>query len=237
MQADAVDAKFRGGDNARPDALNGVPRAKIAAAIAAALLPFIAGRLWFAGWTLAGDWLAAARAGILILLELGALAYVVRAEHVPPRAIGLRTPRASTLAWGVAGFVVLVAASVVLTTAAAQLGVKQDSRVLEALASRPLWLMLLVAATAGLTEELAFRGILIGHIGALARRPWVGAFASVLLFSALHVNGNWIQFFFVLPSAVILTGLYLWRRDLVACMIAHALTDMLGLLLQSAHVR
>ena len=29
-------------------------------------------------------------------------------------------------------------------------------------------------------------------------------------------------------ATVILTGLYLWRRDLICCMIAHTLTDLIG---------
>ena len=50
---------------------------------------------------------------------------------------------------------------------------------------------------------------------------------AFVLFHALRFN--WIQLVPIAAVAVVLTGLYLWRHDLWANMIAHVVVDATGL--------
>jgi len=58
------------------------------------------------------------------------------------------------------------------------------------------------------------------------------AFAA---FVAAHIGWGLSQFVVVAFGGVLLTVLYLWNRDLPACMSAHALTDLVGFALARSH--
>lgn len=71
--------------------------------------------------------------------------------------------------------IVLVLAYVPRNAAMRAFGLTQHATVLMRLAGQPAWLLLLIALTEGVSEEIAFRGVLIGHIDALTRSRSVGA--------------------------------------------------------------
>jgi membrane protease YdiL (CAAX protease family) len=86
-------------------------------------------------------------------------------------------------------------------------------------------------AIAAFAEELAFRAVLIGHFSRLLRSVWGGAVLSILLFSIAHCFGYGILYGLrVLPTGAVLSLLFLWKRDLGACMLAHFLVDAIGVL-------
>jgi membrane protease YdiL (CAAX protease family) len=164
-------------------------------------------------------------AAILIL-------WVLRVEGLPLASIGLKRPTPATFGWGFA-FFVLMMASVMLSYAVIipALGMKQDMAVTRNLINVPLWLQTATMIRAGVCEELLYRGYPIERIGSLAGKRWIGGVIALAVFIAAHIGWGLSQFVVVAFGGTLLTILYLWKRDLAACMIAHALTDFVGFML------
>lgn len=85
--------------------------------------------------------------------------------------------------------------------------------------------------TAAVTEEIRYRGYLIEHLNSFTHRIGLSTLLSYLLFEALHFRfwgiGGMLQ---IGLGAIILYGLYLWRRNLLACMLMHALNNAVAFL-------
>ncbi len=92
----------------------------------------------------------------------------------------------------------------------------------------PIWLQLLVALSAGITEEVLFRGYAIERVTELTGSRWLGAILPIIVFGALHApfwgTGHAIV---AGMSGLWLTLIYLWRRNLWTNITAHALLDAL----------
>ncbi len=102
-----------------------------------------------------------------------------------------------------------------------------------ALAKYPIWFRALLAARAGFVEEILYRGYPIERINRLTGRIWPGALICIIIHTAIHIPplglGHTIGV--VLPITVILTGLYLWKRNLTLNIAVHFLIDFLALVL------
>jgi membrane protease YdiL (CAAX protease family) len=97
----------------------------------------------------------------------------------------------------------------------------------------PLRAMLVMAALAGLCEEVIFRGWL---------QPLAGLWVTSALFAVLHFLPNrykwshpvtWGMIALYFPVGVGIGALYAWRENLLAPIVAHWLSDSLGLLFLS----
>lgn len=89
-----------------------------------------------------------------------------------------------------------------------------------------LWIALSISA--GICEELAFRGYLQRQLAAWTRRPWIGVGLQAALFGIAH-GYQGIQASLKIAVYGALFGLLaLWRRSLRPGMIAHASTDLLA---------
>ena len=98
----------------------------------------------------------------------------------------------------------------------------------------PLVYGLLGAVVAGLTEEFVYRGYLIEELSALNRTLAAGA--SVVAFGLAHVRGGYgwsIELFYPILSGIAFTALYLWRRNLWACVSMHVAMDALYAILHA----
>ena len=105
--------------------------------------------------------------------------------------------------------------------------------VVTALAKYPIWLLAILAARAGFVEEVLYRGYPIERVNHLTGRIWPGAVISLVIFTVIHLPasglGNTVGI--VLPLGVVLTGLYLWKRNLTLNITVHFLIDFLVLVL------
>jgi CAAX protease family protein len=150
---------------------------------------------------------------------------VLRLERLPLRSIGLRRPGWPTVATALlltaSGFVLQLLVTAPLVKAFGQAGA--DAGVAR-LAVLPAWFRLFIGATGGVVEETLYRGYAIERLEAVTGRRWVGATLATVAFGAAHVPFWGIRFSFVadLPVGVILASFYLWRRDLLANMLAHS---------------
>jgi membrane protease YdiL (CAAX protease family) len=157
------------------------------------------------------------------------LFWVIRVERLPLGSIGLGRLRRSTLGWGLL-FVVPMIASVMLSYAVIlpALGLHQDMATTRSIIAVPLWLQCATMVRAGVVEEILYRGYPIERLRMLTGSVWPAAILSALAFIAAHWAWAPSQLIVVAFGAAILTALYVWKRDLPACMIAHAVTDLIG---------
>jgi len=188
-----------------------------------------------AGIHIAGAlWIEEAAFWGLAILVVGILHY---GERLPLSAIGLGRPTWTSFWWGIAGAVaVRITASLVLLAYAKLSGTSlsqefaRDLGTVTRLGSLPLAVIFLLALRAGVVEELLFRGYGIERLAAVTGNRGVAAAISLGMFTAAHL-GTWdIQFLIVVfPAGLVLTLLFVWRRDLWANMWAHFFTDSVSL--------
>jgi membrane protease YdiL (CAAX protease family) len=112
----------------------------------------------------------------------------------------------------------------------AALGLAGFESGLAAVLAWPLWLRVAAVLTGGLVEEVLYRGYAITRLERLAGSPLVAAAVSVAVFALAQAPlwgpGPVVSFLF---SGGFLAAFFLWRRDLVANVIAHVSVDALGL--------
>jgi membrane protease YdiL (CAAX protease family) len=162
----------------------------------------------------------------LIWLCVIALLFIIRrGEHLPLTSIGIGTSRWwKSLLWG------LVLAAVCFLVAGVLVWITHftGGSAGEAFAKLPLWLITLIIVRAGVVEELFYRGYAIERLEALGLNRYVAAAVPLLIFSVGHWTGGWANIVIALALGAILSGFYLWRRDLVANMIGHFLVDFIA---------
>ena len=84
-----------------------------------------------------------------------------------------------------------------------------------------------VALTAGITEEIIFRGFLIGVLSLVMPLPAAAAIA-VAVFVVGHAYQGMAGMLRILPISIGLTVILLLSGSLWPCIILHALTDLVG---------
>jgi membrane protease YdiL (CAAX protease family) len=162
----------------------------------------------------------------LIWLSAAALVLVIRrGERLPMRSVGLGTARWwKSVSWSL----IIAFISTVVVGALAYVTGYGHGPGSVAFEKLPLWLITLIVLRAGVVEELFYRGYAIERL----RLIGIGRFWSVaiplVIFSFGHWSGGAANILIAFAAGLILTGFYLWRRDLVANMIGHGLVDFVG---------
>jgi membrane protease YdiL (CAAX protease family) len=92
----------------------------------------------------------------------------------------------------------------------------------------PFWVTLPAWITGAFVEELLFRSYAIERLGLLTGNRRLAAGISMVVFVAFHLLGwDWIHVMtIVLPSSILITGIYLWRRSLLFVVIMHAVVNL-----------
>ena len=157
------------------------------------------------------------------------LVIVVRWEREPLQSIGWRAPRWSTLGIGmVAGVVIAIVSGLV----SQGFGLRSDTRFLAFLQSQPLLLRAMLVVTAGVFEETLYRGYGIERLSRYFGNKWVAVAITLGLFTLAHASVVGAAALLpILIVASLVTLLYIWRRDLLLNMVAHATIDAIGLLI------
>src|SRR5881396_373230 len=162
----------------------------------------------------------------LIWVSAAALLVIIRrGERLPLCSIGLGTARWwMSILWGLV--IAVVSAAVVGGLAyLTGYGHGPGSAAFEKL---PLWLITLIVFRAGLVEELFYRGYAIERLRMLGVGRLWSVTIPLVIFSLSHWSGGAANILIALAAGAILTGFYLWRRDLVANMIGHGLVDFVA---------
>lgn len=157
-------------------------------------------------------------AGLVLLIML-------RHERLSWSSVGLRRPDWSTLL--TAGLLLasgLLLQALVIAPLVALWGREGVDEGIGQLAALPPWFRLFIGATSGAVEEFLYRGYAIERLGALTGRRIVSAGLATLGFALAHVPTWGFGFALIgdVPFGIMMTAFYLWRRDLVANMVAHS---------------
>jgi membrane protease YdiL (CAAX protease family) len=156
----------------------------------------------------------------------GLVAVIVFWERLPLASIGLRPVRWWTIPAGLlAGLAITFLSGAFLSAIRSS----SDAHYAVYLQSLPFILRLALVVTAGIFEEALYRGYALERLTTIWRSKWAAAAVTVALFILAHLPV--IGFAFLLPVAVVsvlVTLLYLWKRDL---MVAHSTVDGIALLL------
>jgi membrane protease YdiL (CAAX protease family) len=162
----------------------------------------------------------------LIWASAAALLIIIRrGERLPFRSIGLGTCRWwKSIAWG---FLIAVVSAVVIGSLAYLTGYGHGpgSAAFEKL---PLWLITLIVIRAGVVEELFYRGYAIERLRMIGLGRFWSVTIPLVIFSIGHWSGGAANILIAFAAGLILTGFYLWRRDLAANMIGHGLVDFVA---------
>jgi len=160
------------------------------------------------------------------------LIYVVAVERRPLSSLGLRRPTWMTPVFGVAFALVLFALDPLSDLLIRVVHLQQQGGSAEhAIVVMPTWYKLVLVTRAALAEEVVFRGYAIERIEELTGSKTLAVAASVATFTAAHAAyWGWASLLGVAVGGLALALFYLWRRDLVACMLAHFIVDAWGLL-------
>jgi membrane protease YdiL (CAAX protease family) len=162
----------------------------------------------------------------LIWASAAALLFIIRrGERLPFRSIGLGTCRWwMSLLWGL---VIAIASAAAVGSLAYLTGYGHGpgSAAFEKL---PLWLITLIVIRAGVVEELFYRGYAIERLRMIGLGRFWSVAIPLVIFSIGHWSGGAANILIAFAAGLILTGFYLWRRDLAANMIGHGLVDFVA---------
>ena len=103
---------------------------------------------------------------------------------------------------------------------------------MQTLMATPFWYRFFLVTRAAVAEETLFRGYPIERLDELTGRRWPAAVISWAAFTIAHLGTwGWTQLIVAGFGGILLTGLYLWRGNLWANIIAHWIADGAGFLL------
>jgi membrane protease YdiL (CAAX protease family) len=162
------------------------------------------------------------------LLVIALIIIIYRGEGLNLRSVGVGTaPPGKSILWGI----VILVLCIIFGPVVATLFHFKGGQTGAALLRLPTWLATAVVVRAGVVEELFYRGYAIERLESLGLNSYVAGAIPLLIFSLGHAINNWANVPVALALGAILTTFYLWRRDLVANMIAHFATDFLFVIL------
>jgi membrane protease YdiL (CAAX protease family) len=169
-----------------------------------------------------------------------ALAIALLWERRPISGIGLRRPTLGTLGFGLGGAAAMFAAGAIgayLIYTVLRQPMEAQAQA-SAIVSGSVVYAICLAVRAGVVEEILFRGLAIEQLSTLTgNRLLAGAIVTVVFIADHALRFYWAQLVPIAAVSVVLTGLYLWRRDLVANMVAHAVLDGAGLVTLALHAQ
>jgi len=163
------------------------------------------------------------------LLALGVLLFTSKGEKLPLASIGWKR-----LSWkeilSAVGIGILLSLLVpLLTLLTSKIIPSSGEGTIAAVTTNfPWWILLLSTTTAGVTEEILFRGYPLERLLAYTGNKWLSGLISLVFFVAVHAaSWNFAHIIgVVIPLGVFLTGLYFWKRNLLFVMIIHTVIDL-----------
>jgi uncharacterized protein len=193
------------------------------------LFGFIALRLTFRAFGVSNSITADVWREFAVWIMAAVLIVLVRfGERLPLKSIGLGTaPWRQSLRFGciLTGLCGVTAWIVILFTGYGHgPGSAEFNKI-------PIWFETLAVIRSGIVEELFFRGYAIERLESIGCGRVLSAAIPLAIFAATHWTGGIPNIIIALVVGAVLTLFYLWRRDLVANMIGHGLSDFVGLVL------
>lgn len=144
-------------------------------------------------------------------------------------SIGAVQPTRSDLWIGVAGAAVGLLTMLVTIPLGETLGITSNEGTLEMIVGLPLWAVTLLSVTAGVTEEVLFRGYPIERLTEVTGSVAVAGTITLAVFMLVHVPMWGIGHLITISGvSVVLTIMYAWYRRLAPVVIAHFLFNFVS---------
>jgi len=172
------------------------------------------------------------REGIYWLCTLALILFIRIMERRPLSSIGLHRPSWKSAIFGVLGAIAMVAGmAAIYMLMFPALGFSANEAMTASIKAMPLWFRIFLILRAAVFEEIFYRGFMIERLTELTRLRWLAALVSLGAFTLAHLNG-WGAAHLIIAGygGIVLTTLYLLRKDLPCNMLAHLLTDAIGFL-------
>lgn len=170
----------------------------------------------------------------LAVIVLCVIAFAVQRRR--PSELGMRM-----LGWrdGLAALAGVIAAFVLSGAATRIVTMPSSLTDLQKMAAVPLNLRIAVVLTAAVCEEFMYRGFGIEELAYLTGKRWLAGLLSLILFTFSHAGLYGMSAALIIPALVgaVLTGLYLWRRNLPSCVLMHAIMDGIFIIVIPAMVQ
>lgn len=165
-------------------------------------------------------------------LFVAVLLYVLLVERKSLASLGYRAPGVLDVVLGVIAAVVAVVGIGMIFQIVLPAMHLTVSRQMGALIATPLLFRVATVTRAAFVEETLFRGYGFERIAELTKSPLLAAFVTWAVFSMAHLQSwGWGQVIIAAWGGLVLTVLYLWRRNLWANIICHWLIDGAGFIL------
>ena len=155
------------------------------------------------------------------------LAFILTVERRNLASIALRRPKWQDIAWAIVFWIVATVASSLLNAVLPIAGTSGFTTIM----ALPLPVIVAIVLTTATTEEILFRGYPVERLSELTGSAALGVGISFIVFLLPHVGffgPTWLVTNGT--SVVLLYVLYVWRRNLWACMTMHLLGNALLLL-------
>jgi len=164
---------------------------------------------------------------VVFLMAAALLVLVRKGEGLPFASLGWHTDRLGrSVLWGLLGVIAcvigLVACAGIAQLMGWKIGLQEPPKF-----DPPLWAVTITVLRAGVTEELFYRGYALERLRTLTGSPWAATILTVVPFALFHYRQGPAGILIAGVAAVILTGLYLKRRDLPAVMLTHFSVDFI----------
>ena len=168
---------------------------------------------------------------ILIVLVVFALARY--REGLPLRRLGFARLGWSSMAIGLTltlFFTMVVGPFAYWIVTQLNMGTFEEG--LSNLATLPTWYLILTIVFVATAEELLYRAYAIESLSAITGSVGIAGAVSLSAFAAAHVPmWGWGPALTTLVSGAVATLVYVWRRDIVALIVAHVATDLYAIVI------
>jgi membrane protease YdiL (CAAX protease family) len=167
---------------------------------------------------------------VAIIVALGYIAFVERRRFA---SVGFRRPNVLDIVLAVIVGILMVGGIVIVYQIVFPLlHLKMNAGQMKSLMETPFWYRVLLVTRAAVGEELLFRGYSFERLNELSGSRALAAIVTWAAFTYAHL-GSWgpAQLIIAGYGGVLLTVLYVWRRNLWANMLAHWIADGAGFLL------
>lgn len=175
----------------------------------------------------------------LWLLAIVVLALAAYGSDPWRMQIGLQAPSAVHFGAAALATLVMLAAIPLVQYVQKALGSTSVERteLFHKLAGLSFWFRVFIVITAAVTEEILYRGYAIGIGKDIFGSQSVAVTVSLAAFVAAHFRWGLSHLLTVLLAALVLSSLFIFTNDLLACIVVHAVVDAVGLLLVPAMMR
>jgi len=166
---------------------------------------------------------------VLWLLALSACLYVLFVEKRHLSSIGWEALSWKLILLAIGLGILLSLLVPILTILVSRIIEPSDTGSISQIASGfSWWVILLSVITAGVTEEVLFRAYPLSRLLEKTGNNWLSAIISLIFFVCIHSTGWNVAHIVgvVVPLGAILTGLFLWKRNLLFVIIVHIIIDL-----------